>query len=630
MVKPSIGNQVRPVYEGVKRLIVWVHEWGLLALMALLVLAFAVALWSVSSVSQDRALLIKTISNILSNDKTLDGNPHVQLVHLLKNVVLIWAGAKIYLNTAGLRIDRFIARHLVTGHTVIVSSFADVSLKAGFNQESSKDKTPLAIDLARSLSQSEDGQSPIVLVAKHIDEVTRKTLWDEGIIVLSHDIPLSQLSQSTNLPHAKKLIAMCADSSANIALTRIANAHEGDDGALIECKCMIEPLDVKKHFVPKDYFELNRLHQIRIFNESQLVARQLLKVHPPDFGAACKGGAIHVLLVGFGATGQAVLLQLAHIGHFKDFKPFKVTVVDRHIHESWSAIEHQFPRITDWMEVSLKDVNLTTISEQHLNEWSTQSTPFNVVYVCTKDEVANLKVAKMCLASASIPETAKVVAIDPPGGVMLANFKPEGTHKTFNSFSLTDVNAPEGVNPVALSLLESIDDDFPKALHEHYRRNNPSSGLESWENISELMRESNRHVADHFEIKLRAVGLMAVNADGESDAFIESVDQMPVLGPSDWELLAEMEHNRWWAEKSMQGWSPVSDDELRTLTSLRAQGKDDEFKAFDQRLRESMKHHCMRRFDSLFQDDQKKDRQTIEFCFRYFHDQGKRFVSSVT
>lgn len=626
MFKQSINHHVRPLYGGIKRFIVWINDWGLLALIGLLLASFAVAISSVASLDQNRAILIKTISNILSNDKTLDGNPYVQVVHLLKNLVVIWAGAKIYLNTAGLRIDMFIAKHLVAGHTVIVSTFADVNVKSDNKGERGKDKTPLAIDLARSLSQSNGDQSPVVLVAKNIDEVTRKTLWDEGIIVLTHEIPLSQVAEATNLQAAKKLIAMCGDSSANIALTRIANSYEGVDGSLIECKCMIEPLDVKKNFVPKDYFELNRLHQIRIFNESQLVARQLLKIHPPDHGVGCMGEDVHILLAGFGATGQAVLLQLAYIGHFKDFKPFKVTIIDRNIKENWIALERQFPHISQWMEVSLKEVNLTTMNEQNLAEWMLDSKPFNVVYVCTKDEVANLRVAKICLASSTIPETSKIVAIDPPGGVMLANFKPESTSKSFLSFSLTNGAESGEANWVTLSLLDSIDDEFPKALHDNYRKNNPAFGIDTWENISELLRESNRHVADHFEIKLSAIGLMAINDSESINAVVPTTAGIPSLSSDEWRLLAQMEHNRWWAEKSMQGWTPVSKEELDTLTRLHDQGQKSEFQSLDGRLRKSMKHHCMRSFDSLFKEDQEKDQQTIEFCFKYFHAQGKRLA----
>jgi hypothetical protein len=626
IIKRSVGNKLRPLYGAVKRIIVWADEWGLVALIILLLTCFTSAVFSVSDLPYDSVSLIKIISNVLSNDKALENNIFVQIFQPLKNVVVIWAGAKIYLNTAGLRIDEFIAKHLVTGHTVIVSSYFEVGNKGHKDREHSVDKTALAIDLARSLAQSKDSKEPIVLVARSIDEVTRTTLWDEGIIVLTHDIPLSQVAKATNLHAAKKLIAMCGDTSANIALTRIANSYAAGDGDLIECKCMIEPLDAKNNFSTNEYFELSRLHKVRVFNESQLLARQLLKTHPPDYGVECRGSDVHILLIGFGTLGQSVLLKLAFIAHFKDFKQPRVTIIDKNINEIWDRIHHQFPKISDWIKVSTKELSITKINEQNLADWVKDTKPFNVVYVCTKDEVTNLRAAKICLESPSIPETAKVVAIDPPGGVMLADFEPENTNKKYDAFSLINGSSDSGLHKVATGLLESIDDEFPIALHNNYCKKNSENNPMTWEMMSESLRESNRHVEDHFEIKLNAIGFRFSESNDHSAAGIQVLKGVPHLTENQWRLLAEMEHNRWWAEKSMNGWTPVTEDEFVQLKTLKSQGSKEEFDSLVKKFKSQMKHHCLRKFDELFPEEKTKDRENIEFCFKFFSNNGKLFA----
>lgn len=626
IIKRTVGKKLRPLYGTIKRIIVWADEWGLVALIILLLTCFISAVLSVSDLPNDSVSLIKIISDVLSNDKSFENNIYIQIFQPLKNIVVIWAGAKIYLNTAGLRIDEFIAKHLVTGHTVIVSSYFELGNKDKKNKEHSEDKTALAIDLARSLAQSKDNKEPIVLVARSIDEVTRTTLWDEGIIVLTHDIPLSQVAKATNLHRAKKLIAMCGDTSANIALTRVANSYAVVDGELIECKCMIEPLEAKNNFSANEYFESSRLHKVRVFNESQLLARQLLKTHPPDYGAECRGSDVHILLIGFGTLGQSVLLKLAFIAHFKDFKKPRVTIVDKNINEIWDRINHQFPNISDWIEVSTKELSITKINEQNLADWVRDKKPFNIVYVCTKDEVTNLRAAKICLESPSIPEMAKVVAIDPPGGVMLADFEPENTNKKYDSFSLINGSSDSGLHKVATGLLESIDDELPKSLHNDYCEKNPEVNPKTWEMMGELLRESNRHVEDHFEIKLSAVGLRFADSDDHNTLGIQVLEGLPHLTEDEWGRLAEMEHNRWWAEKSMNGWAPVTQDEFDQLKLLKNQGRQYEFKSLVENLKTQKKHHCLRKFDDLFPEEKTKDRQNIEFCFKYYDAKGMRFA----
>ena len=75
----------------------------------------------------------------------------------------------------------------------------------------------------------------------------------------------------------------------------------------------------------------------------------------------------------------------------------------------------------------------------------------------------------------------------------------------------------------------------------------------AWENLPENIRNANRAVADHFDIKMRAVGCKVV---------LEGVGAEVQLSPNEIEILAIMEHQRWWADRSINGWTfaEVRDD----------------------------------------------------------------------
>jgi hypothetical protein len=74
------------------------------------------------------------------------------------------------------------------------------------------------------------------------------------------------------------------------------------------------------------------------------------------------------------------------------------------------------------------------------------------------------------------------------------------------------------------------------------------NSVKEWDELSEDLRESNRQQADHIHIKLRALGLEAA---GENDPR-PAADEFTA---AQLEMLAEMEHRRWLAERRMANWT---------------------------------------------------------------------------
>jgi hypothetical protein len=96
-----------------------------------------------------------------------------------------------------------------------------------------------------------------------------------------------------------------------------------------------------------------------------------------------------------------------------------------------------------------------------------------------------------------------------------------------------------------------------------------------WDDLPEYQRESNRYAADHAATKRRMASVFS-DVDPTSDQEVIR-------------LLAESEHRRWCAEKIMNGWEPVPEDEAERWETERG----------EQMLRDRRYHLDIRPVDEL-------------------------------
>ena len=270
---------------------------------------------------------------------------------------------------------------------------------------------------------------------------------------------------------------------------------------------------------------------------------------------------VHVLLVGLGSIGQALLVQLAKTGHYRSGLHPKVTIVDRQVSRQWSNLIESFPTLQRWIEVELIESHIEDLKPTRVKEWLYDKHPVSMAYVTTSDEVANLKVARMLISNLqnfreekSAPVT-EVVVVDPPGGYVLSDYETNGSHNgNIHLFSLSRGGQRESKE----SFLSYLDDSRAKAMHAAYLRHNEmcppddptwqtGASNASWDKLPEFLRESNRQLADFldFEVKLRSIGcqLVTKGQDGPVRLRQYELDQ-----------LSRLEHQRWWSERELDGW----------------------------------------------------------------------------
>lgn len=92
-----------------------------------------------------------------------------------------------------------------------------------------------------------------------------------------------------------------------------------------------------------------------------------------------------------------------------------------------------------------------------------------------------------------------------------------------------------------------------RATHERYRRNQSGRkpaddpAMAGWEELPDHLRESNRAQAADIPEKLRAIGCSLHKAGGGGRPVSFTEDEI--------ELMSEMEHDRWVAERRADGWT---------------------------------------------------------------------------
>lgn len=172
----------------------------------------------------------------------------------------------------------------------------------------------------------------------------------------------------------------------------------------------------------------------------------------------------------------------------------------------------------------------------------------SAAYVCLDDEAQAL--ASALLLVQSDPDLPVAVRLE------TAEALGELVHRESPSLRVVSLDACVLTPEV---LLDSTTERIARALHDAYRRTTPAGdpSAVSWDKLPESLRASNRAQAEHVARKLALVGRVLVPDDGAApDAF--TMDEVDVLG--------ELEHRRWMAERAAAGWSAGPRDAVARTT----------------------------------------------------------------
>ncbi|MEO8497341.1 MAG: NAD(P)-binding protein [Planctomycetota bacterium] len=443
----------------------------------------------------------------------------------------------------------------------------------------------LALDLRR-----EEGRF-VVAVEREGSAADIEMARSNGVLVLEGDARDLSVLQKARVERAEYLVAACPDDETNVAIA-VAAEHFApaaiNSGPPLVCRLMLRDPLLRRlleaqgafgHGGHKDGGASARNYRVNFgdLNLEDVAARQALRRFPLDFEPVRKGDETiaHVIIAGFGPMGQAFALHAVRVAQFANAvtnkRRIRVTIVDRDSNSKADEFWNHFAKIHDFCDVTLcNDYTNEAEMVRILVERSRESKQHHglVTYAACfekdqkADDLRNLRIG-FELSKETKDRTAQTLIYQSTRRGFAALFPTESENSRVDgrvhAFGMIEDIYSRDV------LLHESEDKVARAIHGDYvaQRLKEGETAAGWEELSDAMKDSNRHAADHIPTKLRALGYHdAPLQDGH--ARIEEFDDKAV------ELLAPLEHTRWCVERWLDGWKhgPETDRPMKISKDL--------------------------------------------------------------
>ncbi|HZQ00085.1 MAG TPA: RyR domain-containing protein [Reyranella sp.] len=292
---------------------------------------------------------------------------------------------------------------------------------------------------------------------------------------------------------------------------------------------------------------------LRLYVRERTIARGLLARYPADWGLPPGSHDIHAVIVGLGEMGSELLLQLARIATPSTGRRMIVTAIDRDADAQRHRLLSEYPNLGLCAELRFKqaEVHSGAISKQDVEDWLQSPLAATSIYVCCGDDRVNLSVALgLRRACSHVGADTAPIFVDQRAGAVQVKALPHIHGRGLDTLRIIAFGAiEEEADP--FFLLEEEIDDLARRLHEHYLAtvSTPGPALVPWPQLDETYRAANRSLADHLQMKLRALGLHAASTVTDAD-WTWRTDDQPEL-----EALARQEHERWCRDRWLRGWT---------------------------------------------------------------------------
>ncbi|HEY2480914.1 MAG TPA: RyR domain-containing protein, partial [Caulobacteraceae bacterium] len=321
----------------------------------------------------------------------------------------------------------------------------------------------------------------------------------------------------------------------------------------------------------------------RVLSHANVAARSLVIAHPPFLIAQRRRHRrIHALIIGFGQTGQAIARDLIVNCRATYLALPRLTVIDPNARSLEGVLRVRAPEIdacaeTRFIEGAVSGHALHP-EPQTIAEALAEGGPVTAAYVCLATDTGALSAAAMLQ---SLLRSIDLEA--PPIFVRVREINtiaPDGqTGRGLDA--LTPFGDQEAIL-AASEFLTKEPDQAARAFCEAYRatlspqdRDDPNNRAAfPWERLDETYRQANRDAVAHIPAKLASAGIDSCFWRGVH-GLPKLADQQRLFDNTDQlEALAGLEHERWNAQRRMDGWrwSPglKKDEARRTHPSLMA------------------------------------------------------------
>jgi hypothetical protein len=294
--------------------------------------------------------------------------------------------------------------------------------------------------------------------------------------------------------------------------------------------------------------------RLGFFNPDELAAQATVRAD----GAAFTGRTPHIAIVGTGDFARSVLIEFARQWVARGAarrEPVQVALIGADAFTVANALSERYAFLAGACRIEPRTETFEQVLEQRRD--SGAMPPLRRLYLCQQDENEALRAALDAAAHLQATFVEVVVRLDRMTGIV-AGFRAgrDGGGALFDTLGghlrLVDVTA-EGCDP------DLVEDDLAEWLarvcHQRHLVDQFGSGVAPgsspamvrWEELAEEYRESNRDQAADVGRKLAEIGCVLSPRRVGGPEFEYAVGEL--------ERLAELEHERWIAERTRRGWT---------------------------------------------------------------------------
>jgi hypothetical protein len=434
---------------------------------------------------------------------------------------------------------------------------------------------PRALRLVRCFL-TERGAERVVLVASAPSADDFAACRAAGATLIVGDAAKTETLVRAGVHKAEHLIALSGDDRANVEIAVSAynlmktRTHIGSH--TLRCFAQLEDVDLRASLQRSVALgKGERGCEIRFFDLFDAAARRLLldpEALPLDHGGILKDDPrqVHLVILGFGRMGRTVAVRAAQLGHFANRKPIRISVIDQDAERHEQALLFRYRNFRQTCAIEFHQLQADSLRARDLLEsFCSDRQSVTSIAVCFDRDSLALEVALRLLPvlkEYGIP-TAVRMSHSPGFASLLNETAPSGQDIRFyvRGFARTEDCCCKDLlgDPLNEELAKVIHDDFRERRLKEGRDPATDISVLPWEQLDDAFKDSNRQQADHIAIKLQGIGCLVA----------EPGDQRPVIDrftPDQVELLAEMEHARWNAERLLGDWVLGPSDRPRKVS----------------------------------------------------------------
>ena len=485
----------------------------------------------------------------------------------------------------------------------------------------------------------------IVVIEPNTEHGSISYMRKKGVVILEGNAIDEDMLHKANILKARVLLALTNDEKINIHVaqkaTHIYNQYPAEllPNNILQVVLHIDDfytMNIFKEFHEKaipeniEFRKGGSKMDYHVFSIYQLAAIHMIDNYCPDKYvslATDDDPPAHLLIMGDNLATQYLILEAAQMYHFANLKKTRITVIADDITEISSKINSLYPFLEKTVEV--RYINK---EEFFVDPCPVPCDDISVCFVALDDDGKSVYYSRklrqhLFSQGRSSKEsslrsynryadfeksTPPIKALLPRNTALVNIFKDVAFEMKALNIELINMD-DEVCNKKTIVDNRKEEDFIAKHIHYEWAKSQAAknktrlgSMQDEWDLIKDSQKDSNRLPARHLFIKLRFV-----HADLSDQTTGEELD-FESLEPEVWDRIARMEHNRWNAEKYINGFVQIEGVKDKSLGNF---------------LKGNLKCHWdLVPFDDLSKETQDYDKFTFRMAPVIAHLNKKRIL----